>query len=107
LADRSELRALAWRVWREAPGFGVGGWDSAIGPGSIWTQAEWGRLHHEGWANVHCDALQFLVEFGLAGFLLGAVVLACLVVPFARVWEGRNGLFVFGAIAWPWWLPPA
>lgn len=65
----------AWAVAKEYPVFGCGGW------GYRWVALlhipieEWPAWRAAGKANVHCDPLQFLVEFGWVGVIcmLGTV----------------------------------
>lgn len=78
-----EGRALqlpsAWEISKEYPLFGCGGW------GYRWVallhipSEEWPRWQGAGKANVHCDPLQFLVEFGWIGLCcMGATVVLLL-----------------------------
>ncbi len=99
LTGRAQLRAIAWRVWGESPWFGVGGWGFRHRAAFHAAPSEWEGLRHKGWANVHCDALQALAEYGVAGSTLGLGVLACLAVPLVRAWDMRNGLLAFGVLA--------
>lgn len=96
LTDRTRLRAAAWRVWGESPWFGVGGWGFRHRAGFQVAPSEWAALRHEGWANVHCDPLQALAEYGLAGSAIGLGMLACIALPLVRAWDARNGLVLFG-----------
>ncbi len=87
-----ETRAWMWsaalHMWEDHKLWGVGGWGYrhllplyAEGAGLL-------EVHLPGKANTHNDALQFLAEFGIAGFglLLGAT--AVLVARFVR--NGRH-----------------
>ncbi len=96
MGGRSRLRELGWRVWREAPWFGVGGWGFKHRSAFHLPALEWKLLSIKGWANVHCDSLQFLAEFGLVGTLLGLSVLACLLVPLARASGWSCNFLVMG-----------
>ena len=75
LGERPQLAQAAMAIWRKHPWVGVGGW------GFKYLLAEqipanlWRNLKNKGWANVHCDFLQFLTEYGVVGMalLLGTV----------------------------------
>lgn len=73
---RQFLTDAAVRIWKRAPWFGVGGWGFRYLLLATPTQSGERRMH-TGHANVHCDALQFLAEFGAvgAGLLLASAVL--------------------------------
>lgn len=75
LEGRSYLFPAALNIWRENPWYGVGGWGFKYQVAEHVPQSTWPSLENKGWANVHCDFLQFLAEFGVLGFglLLGAV----------------------------------
>ncbi len=74
LGGRPQYVRAAVAIWKEHPWFGVGGWGYKYLVASHVPESQWAALEKKGWANVHCDALQFLAEFGLVGFglLLGA-----------------------------------
>lgn len=69
VTDRTMQLPSAWAVAKEYPVFGCGGW------GYRWVAMlhipieEWPAWRSAGKANVHCDPLQFLVEFGWVGIL--------------------------------------
>lgn len=75
LEGRARLAAAAIDIWQENPWFGVGGWGFKYQVANHVPQELWPSLEKKGWANVHCDFLQFLAEFGVVGFglLLGAL----------------------------------
>lgn len=79
MADAAAVRTMqipgTWEISKDFPVFGCGGW------GYRWVALmyipadEWSLWRGAGRANVHCDPLQFLVEFGWVGVLcMGAVV---------------------------------
>lgn len=85
----------AWRIWRDYPWFGVGGWGYRQYV-AMPQYLEEGRqaLFHRGAANVHNDVMQFLVEHGAIGLglMLGAV--AMLLVPVGkRLWLAHESHF--------------
>lgn len=99
LSDRPRLWKTAWRVFRGNPVYGTGGWGFrhlAAFQLPAAEQARWNR--NVGRANVHCDPLQFLTEFGLAG--TGALLLAlgALVVPLGRRRIVRGAVFTFAGL---------
>ena len=98
LRGRATLREAAWGVWRESPWFGVGGWGFRHRAAFHVDPAGWDGLRRQGWANVHCDALQFLAEFGLVGAGLGLAALACVAVPLVQTWNGRSAFRVLGLL---------
>jgi hypothetical protein len=75
LGGRPRFAWAAFRIWRQHPWFGVGGWGYKYLVAEQVSESYWDVLERRGWANVHCDFLQFLAEFGLVGFslLLGAL----------------------------------
>lgn len=60
----------AWNMWRDHPGFGVGGWGFRYLQAEYIPEEKWGLISGLGKANVHHDLMQFLVEFGIIGFAL-------------------------------------
>jgi len=83
MADAAAGRTMqlpgAWEISRDFPVFGCGGW------GYRWVALmhipadEWNLWRSAGKANVHCDPLQFLVEFGWVGVLCMLATVAFLV----------------------------
>ncbi|WFB37374.1 O-antigen ligase family protein [Kiritimatiellota bacterium B12222] len=59
----------AWKMWKDYPIYGVGGWGYRYFVYEYLPENEWGRLN-VGKANVHNDFMQFLAEFGLIGMTL-------------------------------------
>lgn len=79
LGGRPRYLRAAFDIWRENPWFGVGGWGYKYLVASHIPEKYWPILDKRGWANVHCDALQFLAEFGVVGFGLLAGALGVMV----------------------------
>jgi O-antigen ligase len=98
MEGRFQLFSAAIEIWRDNPWFGVGGWGFKYRVAEHVPQSLWASLEKKGWANVHCDFLQFLAEFGVIGFglLLGAMgVMAFEVVRGA---SRRDSLWVMGVV---------
>jgi hypothetical protein len=96
MGGREKLRALGWRVWSEAPLFGVGGWGFRHRAAFQLSPEAWDLLKRKGWANVHCDPLQYAAEFGLIGSAFGLTALAGLLVPAFRAMRRGGSLMVLG-----------
>lgn len=96
MGGREKLRALGWRVWSEAPLFGVGGWGFRHRAAFQLSPEAWDLLKRKGWANVHCDPLQYAAEFGLVGSAFGLAALAGLLVPAFRAIRLGGSLMVLG-----------
>ena len=93
----------AWTIAKDYPLFGCGGW------GYRWMALlhippdEWNLWRGMGKANVHCDPLQFLVEFGGVGSLLMAAVVGIGIYGFYKrgkpsvltAWIGTGLILVF------------
>lgn len=79
LGGRPQYLRAAFDIWREEPWFGVGGWGYKYLVATHIPEKFWPVLDKRGWANVHCDFLQFLAEFGVVGFGLLAGALAVMV----------------------------
>jgi hypothetical protein len=76
LGGRGELDDAAWRMWQDHKLLGVGGWGYRYLLAFYMPKSDWKALAQSaGKANVHCDLLQFLTEFGIVGFgfMLAAV----------------------------------
>lgn len=68
LSDRPRLWSAAWRMFRDHPWYGTGGWGFRYLLAFYLPPEQWPYLTgNPGRANVHCDPLQFLVEFGAVG----------------------------------------
>lgn len=91
LGDRPLLVNAAWSMWWDHRWFGVGGWGFRHLVGDYVPPAQWKQLMNQGKANVHCDVLQYLVEFGL----IGAGLLASTFTTLADA--ARRSVFVAGA----------
>jgi len=98
LGDRPLLVTTAWSVWKDHSLFGVGGWGFRHLLSHYVPESKWDWVRTPGRANVHCDPLQFLVEFGAVGFGLMAAALAVLVSPLLRKQSAHNALFLMPAI---------
>ena len=96
LGGRPQFYRAAVQMWLAHPWFGVGGWGYKYRVAEYIPAALWPTLEKRGWANVHFDFLQFLVEFGIVGtgLLLGAlgVMATDLFRPACR----RDSLWVMG-----------
>ena len=94
LAERGFQARAAYRVWKEEPWFGVGGWGYRYLVGSH-VEPEYRHRLGAGKANAHNDPLQFLAEFGLVGSGLLAATVVTLLIPVARrgVWSRPLVLF--------------
>lgn len=80
----------AWKIFSENRLFGAGGWSYAWLAQLYIAPEDYDEWHAAGKANVHCDPLQFLSEFGMIGFVCLAGIVVSLYRPFvrlAREWE--------------------
>ena len=75
LGGRPQFAKAALQIWLDHPWVGVGGWGFKYLVAEQVPENLWKSLEEKGWANVHFDFLQFLVEFGIVGFglLLGVL----------------------------------
>ncbi len=73
----------AMRVWKANPWFGIGGWGFSYQLGMEIPPSSWSKII-PGSANIHCDPLQFLVEFGVIGGGLMAVAALALLAPWMK-----------------------
>jgi hypothetical protein len=116
MRGRWELDAAAWRMWHDHPWYGVGGWGFRHLVAYYVPSSQWRDIERPGRANVHCDMLQFLVEFGVVGCLAGAVTLGVLFRPLVRpaMWRseagmmgvaGLGGVVIFSLIDLPFRCP--
>lgn len=117
LSVRPELARIAWAMWQEHRGYGVGGWGYRYLQALHVPREQWDTLRKsKGWANVHNDPLQFLVEFGAVGGGLLLLALATLVAPlfgrdlergsvFALTCTGLTLVLVFSLIDLPFRCP--
>lgn len=77
------FKQAAWRIWRDHPWFGVGGWGFRhFLP--YYAPPMPKRQFPTGSANVHNDPLQVLVEFGVVGAGLLLLTVLILLAPVAR-----------------------
>lgn len=88
----------AWEIFKEYPLFGSGGWGYRWLAKAHIPMAEWPAWRGAGRANVHCDPLQFLSEFGVFGMACFCAVLGTLISRAA-----------FGGLRLPlfWWTAGA
>jgi O-antigen ligase len=94
LSDRPRLWAAAWSVFTENPWYGAGGWGFRYLLPLHLPPEQWPYVQgNPGRSNVHCDPLQFLVEFGVVGAGLLAVALAALAVPLFGSGVSRGAVF--------------
>ncbi len=89
LGDRGLLLGAAMEIWRDHRWLGVGGWGYRRLVAFHVPETSREDLRRAGKANVHCDFIQFLVEFGVAGFglLLGALGWMVLAVDCRGLWR--------------------
>lgn len=85
LSCRPLLDQVALEIWQDNRAFGVGGWGyrhllAFYGP----EEGRAALVENPGMANVHCDPLQFLTEFGTVGVGLMGIALLALIVPLFR-----------------------
>ena len=96
LSDRPLLWRTAWKMVESQPGFGAGGWGFrylAAFHLPADAQVKWNG--NVGRSNVHCDPLQFLVEFGLTGSGLMLLALSSLLAPLLSHDIRRGAVFIF------------
>ncbi len=96
LGGRPQFYRAAVQMWQAHPWFGVGGWGYKYRVAEYIPTELWPTLEKRGWANVHFDFLQFLVEFGIVGtgLLLGA--LGAMAIDLFHPDCRRNSLWVMG-----------
>lgn len=99
LSNRPELDAAAIQVWLDHKWQGVGGWGYRYLLALYMPQDTWERLGKTyGNANVHCDPLQFLVEFGVIGSGLMSMTLLVLLVDLVRNTRHRHPVWIMSVI---------
>ena len=96
-ARRLFLDRVAWQLCREHPWIGVGGWGFRyLLPTRVSSEALALLRRVPGYANVHCDPLQFLCEFGLIGCGLMAAAVMAILRPVATAWGRLSTTAVLG-----------
>jgi hypothetical protein len=98
LEDRPLLAGTALRIWQDHKWLGVGGWGFRYLLSSYVPSEQWEWVQKPGRANVHCDPLQFLLEFGIAGFALMSAAGLTLIVALFRNTNRRQPMWVMGVI---------
>ena len=88
LSGRPIFLRAAWAMWQDHRWWGVGGHGFKYTVARYLPAAQQAELQRAGWANVHCDPLQWLVEFGLVGALLLSALAGVLLRPLARLRRG-------------------
>jgi len=96
LGHRPQFASAAISMWKDNPFYGVGGWGYKYFIADYLPPSQWDLLAKSGWANVHCDPLQFLVEFGLIGFGLMLAALAPLTAAALRCGARADPLWAMG-----------
>lgn len=92
----SEVHGIAaWRVWKDYPLFGCGGWGYAHLCLTKLTDDEMSDFGTLGGVNVHNDYLQFMAEHGIVGFGLLVTIVVFLLMPVFRVWRALVKSFKF------------
>jgi len=96
ITERWFLVPTAWRIWEDHPWFGVGGWGFRSFVLPYMPQSDWPHLFgFSGAANVHNDAIQYLVEHGVVGAALILALLVLLLIPCVRgVWQARRAVWI-------------
>jgi hypothetical protein len=98
LADRPLLNGVAFNIWKDNPAFGVGGWGFRHLLALYLPKEKWTYVQYPGRANVHCDILQFLAEFGIVGFGLMMLPIMTLVGSLFRNTCRRDPVWLMGTI---------
>lgn len=89
ISSRFPQVQTAISIWQDNKLCGVGGWGYRYFIQNYADDDTWELLYSSGHANVHNDPVQFLTEFGLAGFLMMTGIIIYLLIPI-----GKQGLFV-------------
>ena len=98
---RAELDEAAWRMWEDHKLLGIGGWGYRYMLALYIPKEKWNTVVlNSGKANVHCDVLQFLAEFGIVGFGLmlatGLALIGSLLRPIRHSQKERSSPVVTG-----------
>lgn len=78
---------VAFRIWRDCPFFGCGGWGYKHLCIPKMTDEEYAKIQVVGGANVHNDYVQFMTEHGAVGLLLLFSFVCLLLWPLGRIWR--------------------
>jgi hypothetical protein len=89
LGGRTRQLPPAWAIIRDYPAFGSGGWGYRWLAPLYVNEEERAFLDGMGAANVHCDPVQFLTEFGLVG---GGCLAAVVAILFFSCLKNRKNL---------------
>ncbi len=96
LGRRPRFVWAAIKIWWADPWYGVGGWGYRYQVAEHVPEEYWPALQRRGWANVHCDPVQFLAEFGVVGFGLMVAIVGIMV---RAAWPARQSpSCAFGAM---------
>lgn len=88
----------AWEMTKDYPVFGAGGWSYRWLTKLYVPVEEWGFWEKAGRANVHCDSVQFLQEFGIIGSLCLGLIVAVLVKSMLQAKRGVLWYWISGGI---------
>lgn len=97
LSGRPHFLRAAWAIWRDHRAWGIGPGGFAHAVAGYLPADRQADLRKPGWANVHCDPLHFLVEYGAVGGALLAALAAALAFPGRCLPELRDPVALFGA----------
>jgi hypothetical protein len=99
MGGRLELDQAGWRIWQDHKLLGIGGWGFRYLLALYFPPEEWKVIaQNPGKANVHCDILQFLAEFGVVGFGLMLVAVWTLIGAIFQRACRRDPLWIMGVI---------
>lgn len=99
IGGRIDHMAPAWMIVRDYPLFGAGGWSYRWMAHIYVPFEEWDAWSRAGTANVHCDPIQFLSEFGMVGGLCLCMVVVVLVRDMVKARRSVMWYWVSGGLA--------